>query len=366
VRYDRGPTKRIEVPRAVSPSAESPRSAAPKSPKSPDSKAPRAAVEPTGNAKSPVKSWKDLRSSKPDSARDVVTRTRVAGKMQDTALGVAVGAAGGVYPGPYRGGSNGWDCNDDWVCDPWGFDDWSCSISFGCGWWWSWPLYWSCYYPAWWWWSYPYYYSSYCYYPAATTVVYQTEPQIVYLPQEGYASQEAVGEAALRGEPAPSGPVGSPLSIAAQRYLELGDRAFREGRYTDAVQFYAKAVEFAPDQGALYLVLADALFAAGDYHYGAYAIRRALELDPSLVDSTVDKHSFYPDPAIFDQQLDLLERYLADHPSDRDARLVLALNYLFASRPKDAVRTLESAGASLAEDAAAQKILGRSRASARD
>jgi len=78
---------------------------------------------------------------------------------------------------------------------------------------------------------------------------------------------ESVGEGVVgapRGQVAPPAAAPeSPLSIAAQRYLELGDRAFREGRYFDAVQFYAKAVEFAPDQGALYLVLSDALFAAG-------------------------------------------------------------------------------------------------------
>jgi tetratricopeptide (TPR) repeat protein len=185
----------------------------------------------------------------------------------------------------------------------------------------------------------------------------------VYVESSAERYVEPVGEAVAPSEPSGTIPAPaaaqSPLSIAAQRYLELGDRAFREGRYTDAVQFYAKAVEFAPDQGALYLVLADALFAAGDYHYGAYSVRRALELDPALVESQVDKHSFYPDPAQFDAQLDQLERYIAEHPTDRDARLVLGLNYLFGGRPMDAERTLS--GAAMSDDVAAQKILARAR-----
>ena len=37
--------------------------------------------------------------------------------------------------------------------------------------------------------------------------------------------------------------------------------------------------------GVLFLVLSDALFATGDYHYAAYALRRALELDPGIVQS---------------------------------------------------------------------------------
>jgi tetratricopeptide (TPR) repeat protein len=175
------------------------------------------------------------------------------------------------------------------------------------------------------------------------------------------SANESVGEAVVSSQPAANEAPTSALSIPAQRYLELGDRAFREERYTDAVQFYAKAVEFAPDQGALYLVLADALFAAGDYHYAAYAVRRAIELEPALIDAQVDKRGFYPDPKRFDEHLAALERYLADHPGDRDARLVLALNYLFSSRAKDAVRILEQ-GPPAMDDQAGQRLFERSRA----
>jgi hypothetical protein len=92
----------------------------------------------------------------------------------------------------------------------------------------------------------------------------------------------------------------------------------------------------------LYLVLSDGLFATGDYHYGAYALRKALELDPALAQNVVDKHGFYSDPAEFDRQLAVLESYLADHPGDDDARLMLAANYLFGGRPAAAVDLLEA------------------------
>jgi tetratricopeptide (TPR) repeat protein len=247
------------------------------------------------------------------------------------------------------------------VQDPWCWNGWSCGASFCSSWcWWSYPWCWSWYYPCWWWYSQPYYFWDYAYYPAAS--VAYAEPQVIYLQDQTQPVYESVGEGAQRGAVAPpAAATESPLSIAAQRYLELGDRAFREGRYFDAVQFYAKAVEFAPDQGALYLVLSDALFAAGDYHYGAYAVRRALELDPALIESRIDKHGFYPDPKLFEEQLATLERYLNSNPSDRDARLVLALNYLFGARPKDAVRVIESTASAMADDAAAQKVLERGR-----
>lgn len=171
-------------------------------------------------------------------------------------------------------------------------------------------------------------------------------------------SPNARGGATLPNDTAKS----EELSRAAGHYLTVGDRAFREARYGDAVHFYAKAVEFSPDDGVLFLILSDALFATGDYHYGAYALRRALELDPTLTESVVDKHSFYADPLEFDRQLAVLEEYLEDHFLDDDARLLLAANYLFGGRPAAAVDLLSSAfSKSVAESQAGAQILATAR-----
>jgi tetratricopeptide (TPR) repeat protein len=148
------------------------------------------------------------------------------------------------------------------------------------------------------------------------------------------------------------------LARMATQYLADGDQAFRERRYADAAHFYAKAIEFRPDEGVLYLVLADALFATGDYHYGAFALRRALELDPALASSDIDKHAFYGDAAEFDQQLQLLERFLSDRPTDNDARLLLAANYLFGKKPKLAIDLLEAGSSdAVRAEASGQLIL---------
>jgi len=205
----------------------------------------------------------------------------------------------------------------------------------------SWPFYWWYWYRPWPFYNgyYPYGFYPYGYvasYPVVeyTNVVYETYQEPA---GGGYVEDVAASPAPVRDATDPD-----PHARAADRYLELGDRAFREGRYGDAVQFYAKAVEFSPDEGVLYLVLSDALFATGDYHYAAYTIRKALELDPTLVDAPVDKRRFYADGAEFDHQLATLERFVDDRVTDQDARLVLALNYLFAGRAVDSVVTLES------------------------
>jgi hypothetical protein len=363
VRYDHGPTKRLSPPEVLVPNKPS----APTPSKPVGGKASASDHNrPSGSAARPAKNWRELSKDSPNASREILVATQLNGSARQVGVSVATRLAGGVSPSGHRGNPNHTGSNSSsWNCDPWGCHQWSCSWSCGSSWcWWSYPWFWSWYYPCWWWYSLPYYYYDYCAYPAST-VVY-SEPSVIYVDRPSEAVGEGVvGSAAASAAPpaqtAPAAPAPSPLSIAAQRYLELGDRAFREGRYTDAVQFYAKAVEFAPEQGALYLVLSDALFAAGDYHYAAYAVRRALELDPALVESTVDKHGFYPDPKQFDEQLSTLERYVSEHTADRDARLVLGLNYLFGGRPVDAVRTLESSSPSLADDPAAIKVLSRAR-----
>jgi len=161
---------------------------------------------------------------------------------------------------------------------------------------------------------------------------------------EAAAAPASVGTAAGGAASAlPSAAGTGTLGPAALRYLELGDAAFTEARFADAVHFYARSIEFEPDRGMLHLVLADALFATGDWHYAAYSIKKALELEPSLVESPVDKHQFYSDPTEFDRQLASLELYYKEHPTDSDARLVLALNQLFGARPEAAMQLLENA-----------------------
>jgi tetratricopeptide (TPR) repeat protein len=156
------------------------------------------------------------------------------------------------------------------------------------------------------------------------------------------SEQAAAGEGSIRTTEAPgaratesglAAPRGlAPLPNDATDCLTRGDEAFRGARYVDAVHEYAKAVELAPDRGVLHLVLSDGLLATGDYHYSAYALRRALELDPTLVDSVLDKHSFYGNAADCDKHIEALERYVSEHPQDDDAKLLLAANDLFAGR----------------------------------
>ena len=127
--------------------------------------------------------------------------------------------------------------------------------------------------------------------------------------------------------------VQSALQRAAVEYLSLGDRAFAEARYGDAVRHYARAIECDPKDAVLQLVLSDSLFAVGDYHFAAHCLRRALELDPGLLEIEFNKRDFYGDPSDFDRHILLLQSYLNDHILDDDARLLLGANHLFGGDP---------------------------------
>lgn len=252
---------------------------------------------------------------------------------------VTTGNTGGVwnnghnnyYADPY-GYYNSCYWNTWGPCYSWGWGGWFCSPFYCTGYWWH--SYWN-------WggsWGYPYYYYG-PFIPASYSVVYYEEPEVIYIdaPEEEILDEEIIPAETSYGSEQPDPSLQRELNRAAAYYLTQGDRAFRETRYGDAAHFYAKAVEFAPESGILYLVLSDALFATGDYRYAAYALRQALSREPSLARNVINKRDFYADPSDFDRQLATLERFVEDHVLDTDARLVLAANYLFSERPDAAI-----------------------------
>lgn len=307
-------------------------------------------------------------------------------------LGFNYGLGGGFCPGfSYYGGWGHWGgfWGNGWGCNAWGWGWNNCYWGYGgfgwcnawnpfnyCGYWgwgWGWGSSWWCRNtnPYFWWNNYynpwPRFYSTVIYqtYDPGPDVIYvEAEPEVIYV-EEPYAGEIAAGNPVLAAElDALLAPSAEAQARADKRdaLLAQGDLAFREGRYADAVHHYAQAAETSPTEGVLYLVLSDALFATGDYHYAAYSLRKALELDPTLVENIVDKHEFYTDPTEFDRHIAVLERFVQDRPLDQDARLVLGANYLFGNRPAAAVDLLESESAArLREDSSAILLLQSAR-----
>ena len=68
----------------------------------------------------------------------------------------------------------------------------------------------------------------------------------------------------------------------AEKHVSLGDFYFKEGRFQEASESYLRALAYAPEDASIHFVLADALFATGDYHYAAFLISEGLRLDANL------------------------------------------------------------------------------------
>jgi hypothetical protein len=219
--------------------------------------------------------------------------------------------------------------HDSWHSGYWGW--WSnCHWSSGWG---FYPSFW--FNPYYWHWYASPYYSNYYASPSAPLVISSTIQTTEIIEVPIYQEVATTDQAALIIGAEANSPqeVQNALQRAAVEYLSLGDRAFAEARYSDAVRHYARAIECSPKDPVLQLVLADALFAIGDYHFAAHCLRRALELDPALLELEFNKRDFYGEPSEFDRQLLLLQRYLNDHVLDNDARLLLGANFLFGGDP---------------------------------
>ncbi len=130
----------------------------------------------------------------------------------------------------------------------------------------------------------------------------------------------------LASDPAPA----ETLSDAAERHLSLGDYYFKQGRFADASESYLRALAYAPDDGSIHFVIADALFAQGDYHYAAHMVSRGVILDSELVFADADKRTFYGEPGQFDKQMETLNAYVAEKPYDAAAHLLRGYNLHFS------------------------------------
>lgn len=222
-----------------------------------------------------------------------------------------------------------------------GYGSFGCSLSLWWPWWYCSSLYWGIGYSDCWWdtWSSP----------GCVSSSYWWYPSSVYCPTYLYVPSRVVVEEPAP-EPAPAllvaAPAAAPAPVdartlsavdLAKKYVELGDFYFKEGRYAEAGDAYARARSYAPDDASVHFVLADAAFATGDYHFAAFLIAEALRLDPSMASAETDKRLYYGDVKEFEAQMKSLDTYLVGKPYDAQAHLVRGYNLRFSGQPAAAV-----------------------------
>ena len=130
---------------------------------------------------------------------------------------------------------------------------------------------------------------------------------------------------------------GDPLPSDRMSFARQGSEAFYMGRYDEARRLYIRAVLSDDRNGVTVLLYAFANFATGDYEVASDALRRAIALDPSLIESPVDVRSLYGSSDSFESDLDELVHYLQIRLHDRDALFLLAYLYYCTEQPEESL-----------------------------
>lgn len=115
-----------------------------------------------------------------------------------------------------------------------------------------------------------------------------------------------------------------------------GTKAFYEGQYDAAARMFFDVSMQDPDNVDGTLAYAVARFATGDYAISAIAIRRGIRRVCEVVNSGFDIRDRYSKPEDFEQHVQMLEDYLAEHPENADAVLVAGFVLHFAGQYDEA------------------------------
>ena len=96
-----------------------------------------------------------------------------------------------------------------------------------------------------------------------------------------------------------------------------------------AASFYEKVIERNQEIPEVHIAYGDSLFALGRFEEATQAIVKGLQINPDYAEKPVNRREFYRNPKEFDLQLQTLEGYVRNHPSNLDARFLLGYNYFF-------------------------------------
>lgn len=179
--------------------------------------------------------------------------------------------------------------------------------------------------------------------PAANgSDVYYSDPGVSDPAVQGSAGygSVALGQPDAAVAPTDAGVTGDAAGIEEPTLVDLGNVAFNAGDYEEAMRFYITALLTDDQDAVARLFYGLSQFAVGDYSMASMAMRRALAVDPSLVEQPIDLRSLYPDLETFQKQLASLEAHVSKHPDDVHALFLMGYVYFAAAEPEKAIGTL--------------------------
>lgn len=129
----------------------------------------------------------------------------------------------------------------------------------------------------------------------------------------------------------------------AEVFAEKGENDFRAGDYKGAVYAWRHAVVDDPQNGVLLMMLAQGLFAIGNYDEAAGATQQAMTLlsDDQWGVVVTNYRELYGKVGDYTRQLRALEKTIKDNPDDPGTRFLLAFHYGYLGYPSQAVKQLD-------------------------
>jgi tetratricopeptide (TPR) repeat protein len=146
-------------------------------------------------------------------------------------------------------------------------------------------------------------------------------------------------EEVIQYVPIDEAPVEPALDTMDASFLEQGLAVFWEGRYEEAQRLFVRALLTGQDEAAAEVAYSFVHFALQDYDVAGMALRRAITLEPELLDAPPDIRNLYGNPADFAVHMASLRDYVAGSLGERTSVFLLA--YLeYATGAPDAALTL--------------------------
>jgi Flp pilus assembly protein TadD len=153
-------------------------------------------------------------------------------------------------------------------------------------------------------------------------------------------------DAAARGpalQATPPGKPGAGLSASTSDFARQGERAFKQRDYETAVKHWRHALLDEPKNGTLVMMLAQGLFAVGQYDEAAGATQAAMGMMPAEQWGVVVQNytELYGNAQDYVDQWKALEKAVKEKPDDPAVRFLTGFHYGFMGYPADAVKQLD-------------------------
>jgi len=122
-------------------------------------------------------------------------------------------------------------------------------------------------------------------------------------------------------------------SAAAERYMREATEYFASGEYPEAARRFRLAAIAAPNESGPLFALGQSLIALKNYPYAAKVIRRAIDIEPTIVREGGDLVGVYGGREEFDRISKQLEQRISDRPEDLHAPFLLGVQQYFSGDP---------------------------------